>query len=380
MKPAFFLTLLSFCILKSQASCPISCHCTDSTISCINQDLKNVPDLTNLDISPNFLDFSGNKMFFISQENFNFPKCDEVRTLYLNSSMVNELGEQAFDELEGLQVLNLNDNILSYSGMPEDIIEDLDQMITLDLSRNNFDEGMPKIRSGNLKILVLNAAQISFIENNSLAHLPKLVVLYLEQNNIQNLSFEPFKMFKPESLTVKLSYNPFWCTCDNLRAFQQLADHKLINTLDPYFCTTVDDRLLSIFKDDFTELLKDCAETEDMVNDDSEQVLFENDANTFPDGYKNEEKKDRINSLDDKETHIQQIDQENLKPRLPTNCWYIFTDEPSNDGFFIAMALTTLISFVIGFSSGILFCKLVYTLRYKKLEQGSDSQVQLIKA
>ncbi|XP_066252492.1 amphoterin-induced protein 1-like [Euwallacea similis] len=373
MKPAFLLTFLSFCILRSQANCPISCNCANSTISCVNQYLENVPDLTNLDISPNFLDFSGNNILFVTQEDFNFPKCDEVRTLYLNSSKVNELGEQAFDELESLQVLNLNDNILSYSGIPEDIIEDLDQMILLDLSRNHFDEGMPKIRSDNLKILFLNTGKISFIENDALTHLPKLVFLYLEYNNIQNLSFEPFKMFEPESLTVKLSYNPFLCSCDNFRAFQQLADHKFINTLDPYFCSTVDDKLLSIFNDDITEFM-DCGETEDMVNDDSEQVLLDNDADAFSD------EEDQLNSLDNKEIHIHKINQEDLESRLPNNCWQIFTDPYSSDGFFTVVALTTLVSFVIGFSSGILFCKLVYTFRYKKLEQGSDSQVQLIKA
>lgn len=356
------LVVLTIWLIKVQARCPLSCNCTETIVSCVSSSLEEIPDLSLLETLPGVLDFSGNHFYFISEENFDFPACDDVIEVYLNHSELADIGEGTFDNLESLQTLHLGENFISSGGVPSNIIENLNSMMMLDLSKNQLDGPMPIIKSKSLRVLGLVGSKISSIPDNALDFLPNLDILLLDQNNLQNLSFEPFEIYE-SGFTVKLTYNPWICSCENLQAFYQLSAYKFIDPSDPYQCTDSDNSIKQIFIDDFSDKcpgLIDPSTNLPSVNDNSDSEM-------------------QVRTLIN-EPENPDIDPENFEPRLPENCWQTIATAFNNSGWFKEVALITLISYVAGFLSGVTCYRVLYIFRYKKLEQTSDSQVQLLKA
>lgn len=354
------LLVLTIWLIKVQAQCPLSCNCTETTVSCVSRNLEDIPDLSYLDTLPSVLDFSGNHLYFISEENFDFPACDDVIEVYLNRTELADIGEGTFDNLESLQTLHLGENLLSSGKVPSNIIENLDNMIMLDLSKNQLDGPMPIIKSESLRVLGLVGSKISSIPDNALDDLPNLDVLLLDQNNLQNLSFEPFEICK-SGFTVKLTYNPWICSCENLEVFYQLSAFKFIDSSDPYQCTDSDNSIKQIFNEDFSDKCPGL-------------TLTFNDYPSVSD-----------NSDSDSEMKVRTLINEpyvepEIEPRLPENCWQTIATAFNNSGWFKEVALITLISYVAGFLSGVICYRVLYVFKYKKVEQTSDSQVQLLKA
>lgn len=353
------LLVLTIWLIKVQAQCPLSCNCTETTVSCVKRNLEDIPDLSFLKTSPKVLDFSGNHLYFISEENFDFPNCDEVIEVYLNRTELAEIGDETFDNMENLQTLHLGENLLPSAEVASNIIENLDNMMMLDLSKNQLDGPMPIIKSNSLRVLGLVGSKISSIPDNAMEFLPNLDILLLDQNNLQNLSFKPFQDCKSE-FTVKLTYNPWICSCENLKAFYQLAEYSFIDPSDPYQCTDSDNSIKHIFNEDFSDQCPGLTVTTTKlpyVNDNSDSAM-------------------QLKTL----VNEPEVVNKNSEPKLPENCWQTIATAFHNSGWFKEVALITLISYVAGFLSGVLCYRVLYIFRYKKLEQTSDSQVQLLKA
>ncbi|KAL1506286.1 hypothetical protein ABEB36_005678 [Hypothenemus hampei] len=372
------ILIFSLYILNVRPDCPNSCSCTPSSVSCVNLSLESVPDLNSLESSPVILDFSGNKFLFLDQEDFNFPKDDEVVELYLNNSEIVDIGKGTFDKLENLQELYLKQNFFSNDSIPEDLIESLDNMVFLDMSENYFNGAMPIIRSDSLEVLALINCKITSIPENALEHLPNLKLLLLERNDIQHLSFEPFQHYTSSSIFIKLTFNSGSCTCHNLHAFYLLANHKFIDTSELYQCINDENKLTNIFDGNVAiNLTRKCPninkellnnlfgfpEVRDMIEDTSTRV-FNLISNDIEDDYEDDAK-----TIDDCYKDI----------RLPEYCWQTFADTyERNNNFLTMVVVTTLISFVIGFLSGIVWWWFITTCRCRHMEHTSDSQIQLI--
>lgn len=390
------ILMLSLWMAKTQAQCPDSCNCTATSVSCVNQNLETVPNLSYLESTPVILDFSGNKILFIDEDDFDFPKSDDVKEIYLNNSGIADIGQGTFDSVENLQELYLGQNLLSSARVPANLIEELNNMVLLDISNNYFNGEMPTIKSGSLEVFVLLNSKITSIPENALEYLPKLKLLLLQQNNIQSISFEAFKSYVPNSFFMKLSFNSWTCSCDNLKAFYLLGSRKYIETSDPYKCTLNENETINIFnRNGDVELLNEQCdndmdnelktnfagyrEVRDMVNEDRKilknlKPTIETPVSTFPDTSYDE----YIDEDDDRELDIKEMNDDDLEAALPGNCWEVFTNAYSNRGFYKVVLVSIVVSFFIGFVAGLVFFKIFYILRYKKLEQTSDSQVQLL--
>ncbi|ERL95513.1 amphoterin-induced protein 1 [Dendroctonus ponderosae] len=350
--------LLSVWTAAGQTECPPGCNCSESSLSCIDQRLENVPDLQALDFVPLVLDLSGNMLLSVSWQDFDFPNNEEVKEVYLNSSSLTEIAEDTFASLEGLQGLYLGENELST--VPETLIANLENMVLLDLSSNYINGALPTIRSESLEVLAFIDSKILSIPASALSFLPNLRLLLLQQNSIQTLSMEPFQSFEPNAIFVNLLFNAWTCSCDNMQAFHRLSDQNFIDSSEPYQCSNSEDEIVSVFEaaSGSTEMCEDNKGPE--VHEVLDQVLMTPAANYSEHLIGNEHWEQKENAPE------------------PEGCWDLFINAYAQQGFLHVILITTIVSFLIGFVFGVLSCKLLYTLRYKKLEQSSDSQVQLL--
>ncbi|KAJ8940454.1 hypothetical protein NQ318_007155 [Aromia moschata] len=228
------LVVLAALIALGDSGCPSMCNCSESSVLCIQKDLESVPSFESLLNDPIIIDLSGNKINMIDGDDFTFDKSDRVKEIYLNSTELLDIDSEAFDELENLQELYLGDNLLN--SLPETLIEDLPNMILLDISNNHFSGDMPKIRSKSLEVLAVANSKVTNIPVDSLKELPNLKMLLLQQNNINTIDPAVFDGINKNSFFVRLSYNAWDCSCDNIELFEFLAGRRFIDTSEPYQC------------------------------------------------------------------------------------------------------------------------------------------------
>ncbi|XP_022104705.1 chondroadherin-like protein [Acanthaster planci] len=110
----------------------------------------------------------------------------EMRELYLYSNSIQKISSQGFTSLPVLSHLVLGGNLLTH--VPN--VRNLPELQSLDLSQN----------------------QIRFVPANAFEGSFSLEEIYLEQNQLEHLQYEPFaELF----YLVKLSLvgNPWWCDC-----------------------------------------------------------------------------------------------------------------------------------------------------------------------
>ncbi|CAG9767201.1 unnamed protein product [Ceutorhynchus assimilis] len=357
-------TILMFTLwlAKTRSDCPLPCNCSSIAITCVNQSLEIVPNFKWIESSPLIIDLSGNRLLFIDEEDFNFDQIDEVKEIYLNNSGIADIGDGTFDNVENLQELYLGQNFLTQDSVPENLIEELDNMILLELSYNYFNGNMPVIRSDSLEVLALANSKITNLNENSLKFLPNLKMLLLQQNNIKSITFDTFKHYNQNSFFVKLSHNSWSCSCANFETFTLLADKKFIDISEPYQCIGDDSNTIGILQIDF------CKHQE--VNLKSLQVL-----NHL------EEYSDNDDLLENTEIDIKDLNDEDLGNILPPGeISHNNTFSIESNNLFLLIVICTSITFAIGFICGLVFCHILYLFRYKKLEQSSDSRVQLLNA
>ncbi|CAG9828066.1 unnamed protein product [Diabrotica balteata] len=158
-----------------EESCPSMCKCTEEQVDCISRDIEEVPDFESLTNHPQVIDLSGNKIAMIGPYDLSFEKSYMVKELYLNNSEVIDVDNEAFDDLENLQMLYLGENLLRV--VPEDFVGELTELILLDLSGNPFEGKMPVVRSDSLEVLALAKCQITEVTAEALTYLPNLRLL-----------------------------------------------------------------------------------------------------------------------------------------------------------------------------------------------------------
>nr|CAI5870426.1 unnamed protein product [Callosobruchus analis] len=238
-----YIILLGY-LLTIVEACPSVCDCTTSSVSCIQKNLQNIPDLDSLQISPMIIDLSGNKINSITDEDFIFDRNSAVVEIYLNNSEVLDIDEDAFAELENLQELYLGENLLH--DIPKNIIEYLPNMILLELSSNLFSGDLPLIKSKSLEVLALANCKISSVTEHALKLLPNLKMLLLQQNNIKYIGQSTFTGIT-RSFALKLFYNKFECNCKTFQLFDFLGEHGYVDKSDPYRCSNGTDTDVDIF-------------------------------------------------------------------------------------------------------------------------------------
>lgn len=232
----------------------------------MEKDLESVPSFESLVNDPVIIDLSGNKINMIDNDDFSFDKSDKVKEIYLNNTELLDLDSEAFDELENLQELYLGDNLLN--SIPESLIEDLPNMILLDISNNHFSGDMPKIISKSLEVLAVANSKITSLPADSLKYLPNLKMLLLQQNNIKSINPAVFDNVNKNSFFVRLSYNIWDCSCENVQLFEYMAARGFIDTSDPYQCLTNTGTYVNIYQNGNTEHLKNkCLTTNPAAKD-----------------------------------------------------------------------------------------------------------------
>ncbi|XP_018568769.1 leucine-rich repeat, immunoglobulin-like domain and transmembrane domain-containing protein 3 [Anoplophora glabripennis] len=249
-----YFILLAALISACESGCPSMCNCTDSAVLCMETDLESVPSFESLINDPLIIDLSGNKINMIDNDDFSFDKSDRVKEVYLNNTELLDLDSEAFEEMENLQELYLGDNLLN--SIPENLIEDLPNMILLDISNNHFSGDMPKIISKSLEVLAVANSKVTSLPVDSLKYLPNLKMLLLQQNNIKSIDPAVFENVNKNSFFVRLSYNIWDCSCENIQLFEYLAGRKFIDTADPYQCLTTEGTFVNIYQNGNIEHLK----------------------------------------------------------------------------------------------------------------------------
>ncbi|XP_066267150.1 reticulon-4 receptor-like [Branchiostoma lanceolatum] len=146
----------------SRAQCPSMCTCADGTVSCVGQNLKEIPK--------------------------DIPA--DTTTLLLHDNAITEAADLQFLSLKSLKVLNISKNqlymveSLAYEGLPG--LESLDlsdnAIMQFDLNRS------PALQLPFLTELRLNENKITSIPDNAFTGLPKMQKLDLSRNGIFALS------------------------------------------------------------------------------------------------------------------------------------------------------------------------------------------------
>ncbi|KAJ8909847.1 hypothetical protein NQ315_013333 [Exocentrus adspersus] len=249
-----YLILLAPLISLGKSGCPSMCNCTDTAVLCVESNLESVPSFESLENDPVIIDLSGNKINMIDNDDFTFDKSDRVKEVYLNNSELLDIDSEAFEELENLQELYLGDNLLN--SIEKTLIQDLPNMILLDISNNQFSGDLPQIISKSLEVLAVANSKVTSLPIDALKFLPNLKMLLLQQNNIKSINPIVFDNVNKDSFFVRLSYNVWDCSCENIKLFEYLAGKKFIDTSDPYQCLTTTGTYINIYKNGNTEYLK----------------------------------------------------------------------------------------------------------------------------
>ncbi|XP_077429412.1 asporin [Vanacampus margaritifer] len=231
-------------------SCPMGCHCTPRVVQCSDQGLISVPakipsDILMVDLQNNDIteikenDFKGlDKLYglFLINNRISkihpraFRNMNRLRLLYLSynflteipanlppnvielrfhENKINKIQRDAFKGLKKLHVLELGANPLAnsgielgafnglttlYVGMSESkltaVPKDLPSSVTeLNLEYNKIFkvEVEDFIRYKNLQRLSLGFNQIRFVENGSLAKLPNIREIHLDNNSLKKI-------------------------------------------------------------------------------------------------------------------------------------------------------------------------------------------------
>jgi len=156
-------------------------------------------------------------------------------SLHINTS------QGPFRNLHLLQVLNLSSSHINTS--IQHLFQGLENLMTLDLSQNNFESGiMPKDKLfeqlTNLEVLILASCELTAIGSQAFHSLSKLQHVDLSHNKLTAISTDAFSNLKsiylnfahntihivpPDKLAslaghciINLSYNPLDCTCSNI--------------------------------------------------------------------------------------------------------------------------------------------------------------------
>ncbi|NXI73587.1 ECM2 protein, partial [Anseranas semipalmata] len=232
---------------------PSGCSTSESTVSCINAKLTQIPPITDPDLTS--LDLTGNTITTISNEAFNGIPNLEWIDLSKNNITSSGIGPHAFKILKKLKRLYLDGNMLVHipSKLPstleeikindnqlhaidEDALQDLKNLVTLELEGNKLSEAnvsplafyplksLSYLRLGRNKFRIIpqglpTTLEELYLENNQIEevseicfnHTRNINVIVLKHNKLEEHRIAPLAWINQENLeSIDLSYNKLY--------------------------------------------------------------------------------------------------------------------------------------------------------------------------
>ncbi|NXM75222.1 ECM2 protein, partial [Serilophus lunatus] len=232
---------------------PSGCSTSDTTVSCINAKLTQIPPISDPDLTN--LDLTGNSITTISDEAFNGIPNLEWIDLSKNNITSPGIGPKAFKILKKLKRLYLDGNMLVHipSELPstleeikindnqlhaidEDGLKDLKNLVTLELEGNKLSEAnvsplafhplksLSYLRLGRNKFRIIPQGlpatlEELYLENNQIEevseicfnHTRNINVIGLKHNKLEEHRIAPLAWINQENLeSIDLSYNKLY--------------------------------------------------------------------------------------------------------------------------------------------------------------------------
>ncbi|NXR35128.1 ECM2 protein, partial [Zosterops hypoxanthus] len=232
---------------------PSGCSTLDTTVSCINAKLTQIPPISDPDLTS--LDLTGNSITTISDEAFNGIPNLEWIDLSKNNITSPGIGPKAFKILKKLKRLYLDGNMLALipSELPstleeikindnqlhaidEDGLKDLKNLVTLELEGNKLSEAnvsplafyplkslsylrlgrnkfriIPQGLPATLEELYLEHNQIEEVSEICFNHTRNINIIGLKHNKLEEHRIAPLAWINQENLeSIDLSYNKLY--------------------------------------------------------------------------------------------------------------------------------------------------------------------------
>ncbi|NXG24837.1 ECM2 protein, partial [Grallaria varia] len=232
---------------------PSGCSTSDTTVSCINAKLTQIPPISDPDLTS--LDLTGNSITTISDEAFNgipnlewidlgknnitspgigpkaFKILKKLKRLYLDGNMLVHIPSELPSTLEEIKI---NDNQLH--AIDEDGLKDLKNLVTLELEGNKLSEAnvsplafnplksLCYLRLGRNKFRIIPQGlpatlEELYLENNLIEevseicfnHTRNINVIGLKHNKLEEHRIAPLAWINQENLeSIDLSYNKLY--------------------------------------------------------------------------------------------------------------------------------------------------------------------------
>lgn len=181
-----------------EMTCPDNCTCyhdnswSKNIAECSGADFQDLPDQLPMDATEIFLD--GNTVGELKSHTFIGRK--NLKSLYLNHSLISSVQNHTFNGLISLQVLHLEGNSIK------------------ELQGDEF-HGLKALRE-----LYLQNNLIRSVNNVTFRDLENLEVIYLHGNRL--LDFPPWTLsFNPHLTSIRLADNTWSCQCHFVKTFHQ---------------------------------------------------------------------------------------------------------------------------------------------------------------
>uniref|UniRef100_A0A8C3NNH0 Extracellular matrix protein 2 n=1 Tax=Cyanoderma ruficeps TaxID=181631 RepID=A0A8C3NNH0_9PASS len=232
---------------------PSGCSTSDTTVSCINAKLTQIPPISDPDLTS--LDLTGNSITAISDEAFNGIPNLEWIDLSKNNITSPGIGPKAFKILKKLKRLYLDGNMLvlipselpstleeikindnQLHAIDEDGLKDLKNLVTLELEGNKLSEAnvsplafyplkslsylrlgrnkfriIPQGLPATLEELYLEHNQIEEVSEICFNHTRNINIIGLKHNKLEEHRIAPLAWINQENLeSIDLSYNKLY--------------------------------------------------------------------------------------------------------------------------------------------------------------------------
>lgn len=216
--PTISISLVLLLASAASTQCGYKCVCNETTVKCSEKQLRNIPEFKRVDVEPDTIDLSENKIEEVTEYNFVHPKFKNVKYLQINDNEIFNVHQSAFALLTGLEFLDLSNNQLDE--IPSEIIEKNTKLLELNLSNNLFGLNTPTIISASVLVLDLSSCKLETFTEDNLKATPNLQALYMHINNFHHLDYHVFR--KSNLKFLDISYNPWRCHCDTIKLFEHL--------------------------------------------------------------------------------------------------------------------------------------------------------------